>query len=225
MVQNSVCIGCGVTTDVDGKLIVHTSGTKPLKPLLPASLGFTCDVEDNYGRIVCGDDGKLYGPPEHTSAESFVAFGATVGPSASQVWPAQTDFISPGPAATLVNPSPCRFMMVDLEVNGRLRFDITRSEFEANGGAAYTVNCETFISFNGAGFQLWRNETWFHGSTQADEVTVVGHGAGGNIVQPPLIPPGGTLTVDWLYRITALGNPSGRVLYNPPSLRLMGHTQ
>lgn len=215
----ATCVGCGLAVDSEGKLIADISGTVPLADL--GGVDFPCAVAA-YGEVVCDDATGLHVRPEHTTAAAFLPLGETVGPSGIHAPGSQEDVANLNPALTLVNPSSCRRMIVDVTMDGRLRFDILRSEFNDDTNA-YTVNCQQFISFNGLAYELWRNDTWFKSDSEADCLTVVGHGSS-NIVEPPIVPAGGSLTVGYLMRVTTLGNPSGRITLNTPAIRLIGHT-
>jgi hypothetical protein len=90
-----VCVGCGLTTDAQGRLIVDTVGNWP----------FSCDQEDHGGGIYCSPvDGALRTAP-NVLARTATATGSS---SSAPITVLENDTDTVGTISiTLTNPSSC----------------------------------------------------------------------------------------------------------------------
>lgn len=123
MVQ--VCVGCGLTTDADGSLIVDGAGSWGVAPLaFPAACAQTSGMP-----IYCDSNGELRAPPPFGAVA--VANFVDETPGINHNLGTGDEHYSPQPI-TYTNPSPCRSMLV---------LAMARGEFGStvSGGTTYRM--------------------------------------------------------------------------------------
>lgn len=105
----AICVDCGLTVDQDGTLRVaaRDDGDWPFAE---------CDITTGTP-IYCGDDGQLYGPPEHSQVSGFSG-GETV--SGEFIVPPEGEFCGPAATVTITNPY-CRDLNLHLQFGTDVR--------------------------------------------------------------------------------------------------------
>ncbi|MER6557862.1 hypothetical protein ABT300_08855 [Streptomyces sp. NPDC001027] len=208
--------GCGLTGD-----------GSPGSPLAAAvdTWPYACDIGTSGSGVYCDPaTGELKGEPPQTTASG----GAQSGATQQLPWPGTacgsfTQVSQRLAAATIVNPSSCRPMVVTMQMNGRLRADVDAAVHGDPTPPSTGVNVFGEYQINGGGFQVYRNATWVTDATTAS-VTAVG----GDDIHPPqnfTIPPGGSATVDTRIRvICTTANSTVRLVLNEPAISLFGVT-
>ncbi|MFD3848203.1 hypothetical protein ACFWVB_20220 [Streptomyces microflavus] len=183
-----------------------------------------CDPTEGGG-VYCDAGAGLRTDPPHTALGGG---GAGAG-TQTILWPGGacgvlTQISQRLAAASFTNPSPCRAMVVSMQINGRLRADADGGQFENPVPVSSGVNVLGEYRINGGAWIAYRNATWDSDAT-ADSVSTVG----GDHITPPLtltIPPGGNVVIDTRIRVTCANtNSVVRFVVNEPQISLMGVTQ
>ncbi|MFF6801159.1 hypothetical protein [Streptomyces sp. NPDC012616] len=214
--QPSLTAGCGLsgTGTAADPIVVNTQAWP-----------YACPVDAEGGGIYCDPaSGELKGEPGQVTAS-----GGNLGGATQQItWPGGacgsfTQVSERLAAATIINPSSCRPMLVTMQINGRLRADVDAAVHGDPTPPSTGINVFGEYRINGGGYTLYRNATWVTDAT-TQSVTATG----GDDVHPPqtfTIPPGGSATIDTRIRvICTTANSTIRLVLNEPAISLFGVT-
>lgn len=139
-----VCVGCGLTTDVDGLLIVNTVGAWP----------FTCDQEDFGGGVYCSPvDGALRTAPPVVARNASTSGGVS---------PADPITVTNGSTVTvdtidvtLTNPSTCYSARALLVMEADVHFIIPEDSI-----ATMSLSGNRYLRFPNKGDATLNTVSW-----------------------------------------------------------------
>lgn len=170
-----VCVGCGLTTDVNGLLVVHTVGAWP----------FACDQEDLGSGVYCSPvDGALRVAPPDLARTVTAAGGITPGSPVT---------INDGVTSTLdtidftlTNPSSCYSARVKVTMEAEARFILNEDEtvvFFIGGDTYYRIKNNGTGAQNTISWQMSRTQvyTLTPGQVLPQSVSIQAQAVGGNI--------------------------------------------
>jgi hypothetical protein len=197
-----VCVACGLAVDVDGNLVVATSGTAGDA----APITSTCTVASGTHIYCDPTSGKLYGEPEKFFR--MRRFGKNLVPDdpidVHTLAPTDNNNHIVGTPAVLAftNPSDCRPM------NFLVESGISHCRLDHSAGGDFEVEVQTTLGITGAvsladtgtGHQIWR----FKSDSVLEAAAFDSMGAR-SYLDTMVIPPGGTITLylKGFIRITA----------------------
>lgn len=220
-----VCVGCGLTTDSAGNLIVAGSGVVGDNSAFPV----TTDCGATAGTHIYCDSatGELFGEPEKFFSMRRV--GKNLIPNNPQIdpgtLPGATSDSTPFNVGTpmvvaFTNPSPCRPMNMLIEAgvshmlfqHGGTGEDGT-GDYHIEAGTTMTITGSVAVPAQGMGHQIWQHKDQSF-TTTTDYGAIFDSMGARSYANPIVIPAGGSVSLSVQGFITIFSEQGGCFVQN-----------